>query len=102
MEKTDWEHIRKNFYCASDDKPADWPKNVRPLTFNGISLLGTDENGVLYWDGKIVEVKKHLYLTKIQSLGAVITVFAAFIGAIVGIVEILKYLGFQTAEQLFY
>ena len=48
----DWDRIRKNF-VAQVPPPPGWPKSVRPISTEGVSLHGIDPaTNKLYWDGK--------------------------------------------------
>ena len=64
-----------------DDPPAHWPKDVRPISWKGLSALGVDSEGGLYWDGKSVEVRKTFSLSFWQRVGTVAVTSAAVIGA---------------------
>jgi hypothetical protein len=41
--------------------PADWPDGVRPISIEGVSLLGIDPaTNQLYWDGKQVVLRDRI------------------------------------------
>lgn len=84
MEQLDWDHIRR-IAIAKGNTPADWPSHVRPISIEGLGLLGIDAQHRLYWDGKAVEVRRAL--TFWQSAGAVAVVLAAIVGALASAVQ---------------
>lgn len=79
MENLDWDHIRR-VAIADGNSPSDWPGHVRPISLEGLGLLGIDAQHRLYWDGKPVELRTAL--TFWQSVGAVAVVISAVVGAI--------------------
>ncbi|MGI0525738.1 hypothetical protein [Rhizobium giardinii] len=58
-EKVDWDAARRQPF-ADVETPDDWPKGVRPMSWQGINLLGADGVGGLYWDGKKVQTVTRL------------------------------------------
>jgi len=41
--------------------PAEWPPNVRPISTEGVSLLGIDPaTNQLYWDGKQIVLRDRI------------------------------------------
>lgn len=77
-----WERMRTTAF-ADTETPADWPRDVRPISFNGLALFGIDDQRQLYWNGRPVEIKKLLGLTAWQRLGAVLVTLSAVAGAAV-------------------
>ena len=58
----DWHHIRTHRYSPMTPPP-DWPSAVRPLSIEGVSLLGIDPaTNKLYWDGKQIAVRDRVRL----------------------------------------
>jgi hypothetical protein len=55
----DWEASRRQPF-ADVVTPPDWPQNVRPISWNGLNLLGSDGAGGLYWDGKKIQTVTRL------------------------------------------
>lgn len=56
-----WNEKRTNMY--SSERPPEWPKDVRAISFNGIGFLGVNEKtGELYWDGRKVVVRQPVTL----------------------------------------
>jgi hypothetical protein len=53
----DWERIRSGA-LSREAPPAEWPEGVRPIALDGMALFGLDKDLALYWDGKLVEIKK--------------------------------------------
>jgi hypothetical protein len=62
-----WEDIR-SFRYSTMDPPPDWPSGVRPISQEGLGLLGIDPgNNKLYWDGKELLVRDRIvHLGKIE------------------------------------
>lgn len=66
-EPIDWTRIRATAY-ATAEPPGNWPKHVRPISLNGLNLLGIGEDDRLYWDGKEIQMRRRLRLTWWQGL----------------------------------
>jgi hypothetical protein len=61
-----WHEIRGVRYSPMTP-PADWPDGVRPISIEGVSLLGIDPaTNQLYWDGKQVVLRD-----RVVTLGGV-------------------------------
>ena len=57
----DWEHYRAN--KITNEHPDDWPKGVRAISQEGLTLFGIKEStGQLYWDGAQVKTRNLLSL----------------------------------------
>jgi hypothetical protein len=67
-----------------------WPKNVRPISLDGMDRLGVSNDGKLFWDGRPIAIKKYFSLTFWQKLGAFLTVVGTFLS---GVCELLKMFG---------
>ena len=76
MSDVDWEQIRRT--SRSDERPNDWPADVRGISMNGAALLGVDDQNRLYWDGKRVPT---VTLTFWQKAGALTVAASAVVGA---------------------
>jgi hypothetical protein len=61
----EWEKIRK-YRWADLSPPKDWPSGIRPISLKGVTLLGVDPKGRLYWDGEEIVVTRKLELTPWQ------------------------------------
>lgn len=70
---------------------AGWPKNVRPISVNGMIHLGVSDDGELYWDGKPVVIRRGIDLTAWQTTLATLTAFSALV---VAGVDILNFYGY--------
>src|SRR4051794_8996003 len=87
MTDLDWERIRKNKW-SSGKPPVDWPdQSLKPISLQGLSLFALDERGNLYWDGKPVETRSRVRLTRTQALGAFIVGTFAVAGGLGGAVQ---------------
>lgn len=76
---SDWEHIRKVAVVENEQVPG-WPPEVRPISTEGLSLLGIDREMRLYWDGH--RLARHFELTKEQAIGAGILALGALLGGV--------------------
>ena len=61
-----WEDVRRNAFYTEGPTPDHWPNDVRPVSFDGLSLLGLDRNLNLHWDGRRIEY--HLGFTFWQKV----------------------------------
>ena len=60
MAEIDWEQIRNTRY-SEKSAPKEWSKNVRPISMEGLVLLGIDPtSNKLYWDGKELQIVQRL------------------------------------------
>lgn len=62
------------------DTPTGWPEEVRPISVEGMGLMGVDGQGMLYWDGKPVEVRRRLDLSRGERWFAVAVGFFTILG----------------------
>jgi hypothetical protein len=53
-EGIDWDHIRRSAFAPSNT-PSHWPSDVRPISTEGLTLLGIDRKNNLYWDGELIQ-----------------------------------------------
>ena len=75
---------------AADDPPSepDHPspkksgRNIQPLATADLSRLSIDNDGRLYWDGKPVEVRRRIQMSRAQVVGASVVAVGVVIGAI--------------------
>lgn len=82
-DKEKWDEIRKNAFSKSCNP--DWPNDVKAISVKGLTLFGLDKELNLYWDGKLIEIKKPLILTGWQKFWALTPII---IGCLVGIQEL--------------
>lgn len=80
----DWDQLRKAM-AARGSGPKEWPSHVRPISLTGVNFLGLDDNGQLYWDGKLI--KTEVRLSILQNVGVAITVLSAIVAAIATAVQ---------------
>lgn len=69
-----------------DPKPARWPPDVTPISVEELDRLGLNAKNQLFWDGRRIEVRNRLALTRLQQLLAIVVSIAAVLGAIGGFV----------------
>ena len=55
-DEIDWEEVRRTAF-AEINTPPHWPADVRPISIDGLILLGLDARHRLYWDGERVQTK---------------------------------------------
>ena len=72
---------RKHGAQSLNDAPSHWPNGVRPISLDGLILVGVGEDGRLYWDGVPVEVARTFTLSWWQRVAAVLVSLSAVIAA---------------------
>ncbi len=70
-----------------------WPKGVTPIGVEDLDRLGLNEQHQLFWDGRRVEIRNRLDLTRLQRVLAIIVSVCAVLGALGGFVT-----GFNNAS----
>lgn len=77
-----------------EERPQErWPADVTPIGVEDLDRLGLDGRNQLFWDGKRVEVRNRLDLSRLQKLLAVVVSVFAVLGALGGFVT-----GFNNAS----
>lgn len=86
----DWALIRR-LAAGRYDAPPEWPQNVRPVSLEGITLLGIDpKTNDLYWDGQKLVTEKRWGTTErriavggliLAGLGVAATIVQAWFAA---------------------
>jgi hypothetical protein len=66
--------------------PDRWPPDVTPISVEELDKLGLNAKNQLFWDGKRIEVRNRLDLTRLQQMLAIIVSVAAVLGAVGGFV----------------
>ena len=79
----DWDRVYKYRFCPETNPR--WDSKINPISLQGTTLLGMDEENNLYWDGKLIEVRKKFSLNTFERLLAVIGIIAALASAIAAI-----------------
>ncbi len=64
--------------------PDGWPSDVTPISVEELDRLGLNEKNQLFWDGKRIEVRNRLDLTRLQKAFAIIVSIFAVLGAMGG------------------
>jgi hypothetical protein len=70
---------------VSGHRPA-WPGEVRSIGVEDLGRLGLNPDNELFWDGKRIEVRQTLTLTRLQKVLAVIVSVFAILGGLGGFV----------------
>jgi len=78
---------------VTDPASDGWPPDVTPISVEELDRLGLNEKNQLFWDGKRIEVRNRLDLTRLQKMFAIIVSVFAVLGALGGFVT-----GFNNAS----
>jgi hypothetical protein len=75
--------------AAPESGPESEPqgRNVHPVDMTDLSRLSIDRDGRLYWDGKPVEVRRRISMSRAQVIGASIVAGFVVIGAIASAIQ---------------
>jgi hypothetical protein len=57
-------------------------RNVRPVAAMDLARMSIDNDGRLYWDGKPVEVRRRIMMSRTQVIGAALLAFFIVAGAV--------------------
>lgn len=76
--------------ARAQSREAHWPPNVQSISQDGLSYIGVDEEGRLYWDGRKLATSRELKLTGRQGFWALVGVAAA---VVLALVELLRFSG---------
>lgn len=58
-------------------RPKEWPPGVEPISVGDLGRLGIDPENQLFWDGRKIEIRRRLDLTRTQKfLALLVTIFA--------------------------
>ena len=72
---TDWDHIKAEKFAP--ESPPGWPKGVKGISNEGLSLLGIHEKtSALYWDGDEIVTKRTVELNLFERILAFIVTAA--------------------------
>jgi hypothetical protein len=85
----DWTHLREKKY-STERPPTDWPTGVRPISLEGLSLLGIGPDNRLYWDGQPLKIERTISLDGWQTLLASVTAFGIAAGGFAALITALK------------
>jgi len=66
--------------------PHGWPRDVTPIAIEDLGRLGINSDNLLFWDGRRIEVRNRLDLSRVQKLVAGIVSVFAILGALGGFV----------------
>jgi len=77
----------------SDAGQPGWPNGVTPIQVPDLKRVGINEPNKLFWDGRHVEIRRSLTLTRFQKFITIIVTFCAVLRALGGFVT-----GFNNAS----
>ncbi len=67
--------------------PPSWPPGVTPVkSLTDLARFGIGPRNRLFWDGKPVEVRRTLDLSRAQKIGAIIIAIGAVLGGLGGFI----------------
>lgn len=79
---SDLEKIRRN-PGADGPTPGHWPKGVRCISIDGLSLVGVDSDGKIYFDGKPIAYESKLATPeRVMAWIVAVSTFLAAIGTL--------------------
>ncbi len=70
----------------SGQPAANWPKGVEPVGLEDLGRLGINQDDQLFWDGRRIEVRRSLDLTRFQKIITGIVTFFAVLGGVGGLI----------------
>ena len=74
----EWDDIRTHRYSTMAPPP-EWPAGVRPISIEGVTLIGIDPaTNKLFWDGKEVVVRDRVRLGSLERILAVFVALGTF------------------------
>ena len=76
-------------------QPEPQGRNVHPVDMTDLSRLSIDRDGRLYWDGKPVEVRRRISMSRAQVVGASIVAAFVVIGALASAIVAARELACQ-------
>lgn len=69
----------------SGRSPLKWPKGIEPVGMEDLNRLGINSEHQLYWDGRRIEIRRFLVLTRFQKWSASVV---AIVGLLAGLATI--------------
>ena len=61
-----------------------WPEGVKKIEVSDLNRLGIDQRDQLYWDGRRIEIRRRLDLTRLQKTAAILVTLFAVLGGLGG------------------
>jgi len=62
--------------------PKSWPQGVERITANDLNRLGINSENQLFWDGRRIEIRRRLDLTRLEKTVAAVVTVAAVLGGV--------------------
>ena len=69
-----------------EEAPHTWPADVTPIGIEDLGRLGLNPRNQLFWNGKRIELRNRLDLTRLQKLLAIVVSIFAVLGGLGGFV----------------
>ncbi len=66
------------------DGPPNWPRDVTPISVDDLNRLRLNGQDQLFWDGRRIEIRRKLDLTRAQKVVEVLVAVAAVLGGLGG------------------
>ena len=66
--------------------PPSWPPDVAPIGIEDLERLGISADDQLFWDGRRIEVRQRLTLSRLQQIFAATVALCAILGGLGGAV----------------
>jgi hypothetical protein len=66
----------------SGTDPSGWPADVARISVEDLDRLGINARNELFWDGKRIEIRRRLDLTKVQKSVAIVVSAFAILGSL--------------------
>jgi hypothetical protein len=82
-------------HARTGSRQMHWPSGVHSISQDGLDFLGIDDDGQLYWDGKLVRVASPLELTTTQAWFAVFGVLSA---VSLAVFDALRFFGYGSSH----
>jgi len=62
--------------------PTSWPSSVRPISINEMNGLGVGKDGLIFWHGKPIQIRRVLELRKYELFLATVATVGALLQGI--------------------
>jgi hypothetical protein len=66
----------------TDTSQPGWPPGVEPIGVEDLNRLGIDREHQIYWDGRLIEIRKSIVLTRFQKIIASVVTIVGVLAAL--------------------